>query len=94
MVKKIFLTGAALAALLSVSACSTTERAATGGALFGAAVGGVTTGTLQGAAVGGAVGAVAGAVAGTLLGRYEDDPTQCVYEDRRGRRFVDDCPEG
>ena len=78
----------------TLAACSTTQRAAGVGALAGAAIGGATTGTLQGAAVGAAVGTVTGAVAGTLLGRWEDDPNQCVYEDRRGRRFVDDCPEG
>jgi hypothetical protein len=33
-------------------------------------------------------------VAGTMLGRSADDPDKCVYEDRRGRRFIDDCPEG
>lgn len=92
---KIILTILAVLALaFTLSACSTTQRAAGAGALAGGVIGGVTTGTLQGAAVGAAVGTVAGAVAGTLLGRYEDDPTMCVYEDRRGRRFIDDCPEG
>lgn len=92
--KSILLTIAALLTAFTLAACSTTERAASVGAVTGAAIGGVTTGSLTGAAVGGAVGAVTGAVAGELLGRYRDDPTQCVYEDSRGRRFLDDCPEG
>ena len=80
--------------VLTLAACTSTQRAATVGAIAGGVIGGASSGTLQGAAVGAAVGTVAGAVAGTLLGRWQDDPTQCVYEDRRGRRFVDDCPEG
>lgn len=83
-----------LLATVALSACTSTQKAAGVGAIAGGVVGGVTTGTLQGAAVGAAVGTVTGAVAGTLLGRYRDDPNQCVYEDRRGRRFIDDCPEG
>jgi surface antigen len=91
--KSIMLIIAAILTAFTLSACTTTERAATGGALVGAAVGGATTGTFTGAAVGGAIGAVSGAVVGELLGRYERDPSQCVYE-YRGRRFIDDCPEG
>ena len=34
------------------------------------------------------------AVVGELLGRYDRDPSRCVYEDRHGNRFLDDCPEG
>lgn len=92
--KKIVLIVAALLALVTLSACTTTQRAASVGAVAGATIGGVTTGTFSGAAVGGALGAVSGAVVGELLGRYRDDPTRCVYEDSRGRRFVDECPEG
>ncbi|MDP1732428.1 MAG: glycine zipper domain-containing protein [Devosia sp.] len=92
--KRLVLFVAALLALVTLSACTATQRAASVGALAGATIGGVTTGTLGGAAVGGAIGAVSGAVVGELLGRWRDDPTQCVYVDRRGRRFVDDCPEG
>ena len=91
---KLVLVAAALLALVTLSACTTTQRAASLGAVAGATVGGLTTGSFAGAAVGGAVGAVSGAVVGELLGRYRDDPTQCVYEDRYGRRFIDDCPEG
>lgn len=86
--------GAVLVVVLVLAGCTSTQRAAGVGAIAGGIIGGTTSGTLQGAAVGAAVGTVAGAVAGTLLGRWEDDPDQCVYEDRRGRRFIDDCPEG
>lgn len=82
------------AAVLSLTACSTTEKAATAGGVVGAVIGGTTTGSLAGAAVGGAIGAVSGAVVGQLVGRYSRDPTQCVYVDRRGNRYLDDCPEG
>jgi uncharacterized protein YcfJ len=83
------------AAVLSLSACTSTQKAATVGGVAGAVIGGTTTGSLVGAAVGGAVGATAGAVAGELLGRYEDDPNQCVYIDRRTKsRYLDDCPNG
>ena len=80
------------ASVLTLTACSTTEKAATVGGVAGAVIGGATTGNLVGAAVGGAIGATAGAVTGELLGRYRDDPTQCVYVDRRGNRYLDDCP--
>ncbi|HEY9013301.1 MAG TPA: glycine zipper domain-containing protein [Devosia sp.] len=80
------------ASVLTLTACSTTEKAATVGGVAGAVIGGATTGNLVGAAVGGAIGATTGAVAGELLGRYRDDPTQCVYVDRRGNRYLDDCP--
>lgn len=82
------------ASVLTLTACSTTERAATAGGVAGAVIGGVTTGSLAGAAVGGAIGAVGGAVAGELLGRYDRDPSQCVYVDRYGDRYLDDCPNG
>lgn len=84
-----------LAAVLALSACTNTQRAATVGGLAGAVIGGTTTGSFAGAAVGGAIGTVTGAVAGELLGRYQDDPNQCVYVDRRtGKRFLDECPRG
>jgi len=92
--KSIFLSIAVLLTALTLSACSSTQRAAGVGAVAGGVIGGVTTGTLQGAAVGAAVGTVGGAVAGALVGRSRNDPDQCVFEDRRGRRFIDDCPEG
>jgi uncharacterized protein YcfJ len=92
--KTITLIVAALLTAFTLSACTSTQRAAGAGAVIGGVIGGVTTGTPQGAVVGAAVGTVGGAVAGTMIGRYRDNPDQCVYEDRRGRRFIDDCPEG
>jgi predicted small secreted protein len=92
--KTITIILAVILTAFTLSACTTTQKAAGAGAVAGGIIGGVTTGSFAGAAVGAAVGTVTGAVAGELLGRYRDDPTQCVYEDRRGRRFVDDCPEG
>ena len=80
------------AAVLSLTACSTTQRAATVGGVAGAVIGGTTTGSLAGAAVGGAVGAVSCAVVGELIGRSERNPELCVYEDRRGNEYLDDCP--
>ncbi|RZA10522.1 MAG: hypothetical protein EOP02_34240 [Proteobacteria bacterium] len=83
------------ASVLTLTACSSTEKAATVGGVAGAVIGGTTTGSFAGAAVGGAIGAVSGAVVGELLGRYKDDPDQCVYVNRRtGERYLDDCPEG
>lgn len=84
-----------MAASLSLAACSTTEKAASTGAIAGGIIGGVTTGTVGGALVGAAAGGVTGAVAGELIGRYDRDPTKCVWEDRYGNRYLDDCaPRG
>lgn len=80
---------------LALTACSSTERAATIGGVTGAVIGGTTTGSFAGAAVGGAIGTVGGAIAGELVGRYDRNPEQCVYVDRRTReRYLDDCPQG
>lgn len=84
--------GAVLLVAATLAGCTSTQRGATVGALTGAAIGGVTSGNAAGAVIGAAAGGVAGAVAGNLLGRSRADPTQCVYEDRRGRQFIDDCP--
>lgn len=93
--RKILSIAVVLTASLSLAACSTTEKAASTGAIAGGIIGGVTTGTVGGAAAGAVIGGVTGAVAGTLLGRYDRDPTKCVWEDSRGRRFVAECsPRG
>lgn len=92
--KSFMMIAAVLLMAIGLSACSSTQRGAAAGAIAGGVIGGVTSGTPQGAVAGAAIGTIGGAVAGTLLGRYDRDPTQCVYEDRRGRQFVDDCPEG
>ena len=83
------------ASVLALSACTTTQKAATVGGVAGALIGGTTSGSVVGAAVGGAIGATAGAVTGELLGRYDRDPTRCVFIDRRtGERYLDTCPRG
>lgn len=90
--KRILGAAVLLTLLVGVSACSTTERAAGFGAAAGGLIGGATTGTVRGAAIGATLGTVTGAFAGTLLGRSSAEPTKCVFEDRHGRRFVDECP--
>jgi uncharacterized protein YqgC (DUF456 family) len=89
--RKILSIAVVLAASLSLAACSTTEKTASTGAIAGAVIGGVTTGTVGGALVGAAVGGVTGAVAGELIGRYDRDPTKCVWEDSSGRRYIAEC---
>ncbi|MDC9824388.1 glycine zipper domain-containing protein [Devosia sp. ZB163] len=89
--RKFLSVAVVLTATMTLAACTTTERTASAGAVTGAVLGGVTTGTVGGALAGAAIGGVTGAVAGQLLGRYRDDPTRCVYEDRYGRRYVDVC---
>lgn len=90
--KRILGTAVLLVLVMAVSACGTTERTAGFGAAAGGLIGGATTGTVRGAVVGATVGTVTGAIAGTLLGRSSSEPTKCVFEDRHGRRFVDECP--
>ncbi|PHP65326.1 hypothetical protein CSC94_19565 [Zhengella mangrovi] len=75
---------------LALAACTTAERdAATGGAI-GAAAGAIASG---GRAGGTLAGAAIGAVSGVLIGRATRRG-DCVYRDRRGRRYIDDCPAG
>jgi hypothetical protein len=75
---------------LSVAGCTQTEKGAAIGAASGAIIGGAITGDVRGAAVGAAIGGVSGAV----IGNVADQPGQCYYRDRYGRRYVDDCPRG
>jgi hypothetical protein len=49
------------------------------------------TPTQQGAGIGAASGAVIGGVSGALIGRVAEQPGQCYYRDRYGRRYIDDC---
>lgn len=74
-------------AILSLSACSSTERGAGIGAASGAVIGGVATGNVRGAAVGAAIGGVSGAV----IGNVADQPGRCYYRDRNGGRYIDRC---
>jgi len=73
---------------LSVAGCTQTEKGAGIGAVSGAIIGGAITGDVRGAAVGAAIGGVSGAV----IGRVSEQPGQCYYRDRYGRRYVDSCP--
>ncbi|MBW6423882.1 hypothetical protein KX729_20690 [Rhizobium sp. XQZ8] len=78
----LLLVGAALAS------CTATEQGAGIGAASGAVIGGLATGNVRGAAVGAAIGGVSGAVIGSVA----EQPGQCYYRDRYGRRYIDDCP--
>lgn len=75
---------------LAVTSCSQTEKGAAIGAAGGAILGGAITGDVRGAAVGAAIGGVTGAV----IGHVNEQPGQCYYRDRYGRRYIDDCPRG
>ncbi len=75
---------------LSIASCTPTERGASVGAVSGAVIGGAVTGNVRGAAVGAAIGGVSGAVIGSVA----EQPGQCYYRDRYGRRYIDDCPRG
>lgn len=77
------------AALLSLGACTTTERGAAVGATAGAIVGGVGTGTIQGAAIG----AAAGGVIGALVGHVAGSDNLCTYRAKNGRLYTDYCPK-
>ncbi|MFJ6326256.1 MULTISPECIES: glycine zipper domain-containing protein [Rhizobium] len=75
---------------LSIASCTPTEQGAGIGAASGAIIGGAVTGNVRGAAVGAAIGGVSGAV----IGSVQEQPGQCYYRDRYGRRYIDDCPRG
>lgn len=73
---------------LSIAGCTATERGAGVGAASGAIIGGAITNDVRGAAVGAAIGGVSGAVIGSVA----DQPGQCYYRDRNGRRYIAACP--
>ena len=75
---------------LSAPSCTQSEQGAAIGAGTGAVIGGIATGDVRGAAVGAAIGGVSGA----LIGSVAQQPGQCYYRDRYGRRYIDDCPRG
>lgn len=75
---------------LAVASCTPTERGAGIGAASGAIIGGAVTGNVRGAAVGAAIGGISGAVIGSVA----NQPGQCYYRDRYGRRYIDHCPRG
>jgi phage tail tape-measure protein len=72
---------------LMAASCTQTEKGAGIGAVSGAIIGGAVTGNVRGAAVGAAIGGVAGGV----IGHVADQPGQCYYRDRYGRRYIDAC---
>lgn len=77
-------------ALALTAACQTSDnQSAVTGAAAGAALGAAINDDdrVEGALIGGA----AGAVAGSLIGKA-NQPGDCVYQDRYGRRYVADCP--
>jgi uncharacterized protein YcfJ len=73
---------------LSIASCTPTQQGAGIGAASGAVIGGVATDSVRGAAIG----AAAGGLAGALIGNVAEQPGQCYYRDRYGRRYIDDCP--
>ncbi|WP_137129437.1 glycine zipper domain-containing protein [Rhizobium sp. FY34] len=73
---------------LTMAGCTQTEKGAGIGAGAGAIIGGLATGNVRGAAVGAAIGGISGAVIGSVA----EQPGQCYYRDRYGRRYVDSCP--
>lgn len=73
-----------IAAMLTLSACTSTERGATAGAVAGGAVGAAVDGT--GGAI---VGAAGGAIAGALIGRAYGN--RCRYSDGRGGTYIARC---
>ena len=75
---------------LSIASCTPTEQGAGIGVASGAVIGGAVTGNVRGAAIGAAIGGVSGAVIGSVA----EQPGQCYYRDRYGRRYIDDCPRG
>lgn len=86
----------AFALLLPLAACTNSEKGAViggiGGAALGTAAGGNDT---RNALIGGAVGAVAGALVGKAMDNNGNSREgYCEYRDRRGRTYVDRCPDG
>jgi len=78
-----------IAAVLSLSACTSTQKGLAVGATAGAIVGGLATNSVGGAIAGAAI----GGVAGTLLGTVADKPDKCYYRGADNRVFIDDCPK-
>jgi len=62
----------------SLASCTATEKGAGIGAASGAIIGGAVTGN--------------GGVSGAVIGNVSEQPGQCYYRDRYGRRYIDDCP--
>lgn len=84
---KPILTGLFVAGtMVTMSACTNTERGAVIGGATGAAIGGLATGKVGGAVVGAGIGAVTGA----LIGRSKRRG-YCRYRNSRGRIYEARC---
>lgn len=84
--KQLMLAASLALTVLTVSACTQTEKGAAIGATSGAIIGGVATNKVGGAAVG----ALAGGAIGALIGNASE-PGRCIYRDRYGRRYEAPC---
>lgn len=73
-----------VAAVMALSACTSTEKSIGVGTVAGAAIGGIAGGT-EGAIIGG----VLGAGAGYLVRRLDNG--NCQYRDNRGRIYTAPC---
>jgi hypothetical protein len=76
----------ALAAMMAIAGCTTSEQDAVVGGTAGALIGGLATGDAGGAIVGGVV----GAASGVLLGKATRTGW-CRYRDRYGRIYEARC---
>lgn len=74
----------ALAAIVALSGCTTTERDVTVGTAAGAIIGGIADG-----GTGALIGAGAGALGGLLVRNLRNG--LCEYRDRRGRIYTARC---
>lgn len=74
----------ALAAIIALSGCTTTERDVTVGTAAGAIIGGIADG-----GTGALIGAGAGALGGLLVRNLRNG--YCEYRDRRGRIYTARC---
>ena len=90
MKNTIFAAVIALSSVGMLSACTTTEKGAVGGAVAGALIGQAVGGNTQSTLIGAGIGAVAGGVAGELIGRQKNG--NCVYQRPNGTQFIAKCP--
>lgn len=74
----------AMAAVVAVSGCTSTEENVVGGGLIGAGIGG-----LVGGGKGALIGAAVGAGSGLLVRRLQNG--RCKYRDRHGNIYIARC---
>ena len=80
----------AFSSISMLSACTTTEKGAVGGAVAGALIGQAVGGNTESTLIGAGIGAVGGAVAGELIGRQANG--NCVFQRANGTQFIGRCP--